>query len=166
MARIGAENARSHAHISPLDLLDGLGRPTEEVLLDGLADEDVGARVLLVLGVVVAAAVLEGGVEEVAVDVVVGVDGLGGQVVVVEVGVGVAVDVGREEDAGEGVGDAQARVLGVVHDHLHGLEDAGKKATRFGAVVLDEKVEVALLVGGEVGGLADLAEALEIVRFH
>jgi len=50
VARVSAENSRAHSHISPLDLLDGLRRSTEEVLLDGLADEDVGARVLLVGG--------------------------------------------------------------------------------------------------------------------
>lgn len=103
-----------------------------------MTDQDVGARALLVLVVGVAAEIDERAVENVRVDVLVSVDRFGGEIVVVKVRVGIAVDVGREEDARERVGDAQARVLGLFGLHLKSLELARQLAACLATVVLNK----------------------------
>ena len=93
-----------------------------------------------------------------AVDVVVGLDRLGAQVVIIEVAIGIAVDVGREKDARPRVAHAQARILLVVDLHLQDLELIGQLFARLRAIVLDQQIEVALVVLAQVMRLTDLTE--------
>ena len=90
-----------------------------------------------------------------------GVDRLAGQVVVVEVGVGVAVTLGGEEDAGVEVGDAQAGVLLLRRPHLQVLKGTWQLAAGQGRVVLNEQVEVALVVAALVARLLGSPEHLK-----
>ena len=113
-----------------------------------------------VLGASIAAQVHKGRVQQMAVYVVVGVDGLGGEIVVVKVRVRVAIYVWRKKYARIRVGYAQARVLGLVYFHLEYFEFVGQFLARFRAIVLDEQVEVALLVFGQVVRFAYLAKTL------